>query len=217
MTELVVLVPALRRPQNVAPLLESFRQSKTPGRLVFITDRDDHAERDAIAKAGAFEIVTDNLGTWPRKIHAGYLGTSEPWMLLGADDVRFWAGWWEATAGLRERFSVIGTNDLGTPRVKAGEHSTHTLVSREYADVQGTIDGPGAVVCEQYGHWFVDDELIATAKSRGAWSPCLGSVVEHRHPYFGRGPMDEVYRLGESRAAEDKRLWEERRKRIGDA
>lgn len=215
MSDLVVLVPVLDRPAHVAPLVESFRLSGAPGRLLFVTDHDDYEERAAIAEAGAQELETRGLGTWPRKINAGYRATSEPWMLLAADDVRFHVGWWEATESLRRAgCGVIGTNDLGNPRVLRGEHATHPLVSREYADKHGTIDGSGAVVCEAYAHWFCDDELVATAKARGAWAPCLGAIVEHRHPYWGRGKWDATYQLGQDRAKTDREVWQARAPRI---
>lgn len=216
MTDLVVLVPVLNRPGNVEPLLVSFERSGAPGDLIFIADESDHAEIQAIEEAGASALVTDGLVTWPRKINLGYRETDALWMLLAADDVRFRPGWWEATAELRAAgFGVIGTNDLGNPRVLRGEHATHALVAREYADAQGTIDGPGAVVCDEYLHWFCDDELVATAKARGSWAPCPASIVEHMHPYFRPGvAWDQTYALGEMASSTDRLLWERRRPRI---
>lgn len=215
MSELVVLVPVLNRPESVAPLVASFAASGAPGRLLFVTDHDDYAERAAIADAGAQELDTRGLVTWPKKINAGYRATTEPWMLLAADDVRFRTGWWDATEPQRRAgFGVIGTNDLGNLRVMRGDHATHALVSREYADTRGTIDGPGAIVCEDYGHWYCDDELVETAKARGAWAPCLAAHVEHRHPYWGRGQWDATYQLGQERARADRAVWQERAPRI---
>jgi len=216
LSDLVVLVPVLGRPAHVAPLLESFAEGGSGGRLLFVADASDTEEREALEAAGAEVLVVDDLVTWPRKINAGYRATTEPWMLLGADDIRFLPGWWEATETARMAdFGVIGTNDLGNPRVMAGEHATHALVSRRYADLYGTIDGPGAVVCEEYDHWCVDDELVLTAKARGLWSPCLEAVVRHDHPYWKRGEWDDIYTLGETSAARDRGVLRERFARIG--
>jgi hypothetical protein len=219
MSELVVLVPVLDRPKNVAPLVKSFAASGAPGRLLFIADADDRAERAAIASAGAEVLVSHaNVRTWPRKVNMGYRSTSEPWMLLCGDDVRFHPGWFQATAGLRAQgFGVIGTNDLGNARVLRGEHSTHTLVSRAYADDFGTIDSPGEVVHEGYRHCFTDDELIRTAKARGVWSPCLTSIVEHAHPFWKKAPMDPVYALGQESFPRDAALFQRRAERIDSA
>lgn len=212
MSEVIVLVPVLRRPQNVAPLVESFAKSDTPGQLLFLVDLDDEREIRAIEAAGQGYRIAPRQ-SWPCKINYGYRATSEPWLLCAADDVNFHSGWFQATKPLRDSgYSVIGTNDLGNPRVLRGEHSTHTLVRRSYADEFGTLDGPAAIVHEGYRHWCVDDELVATAKARGALAFCREAIVEHRHPYWGAAKWDDTYALGESRAREDLALWAERRK-----
>jgi hypothetical protein len=64
------------------------------------------------------------------------------------------------------------------------------------------------VVChEGYRHWFVDDEIVWTAKQRGVWAFAAGSIVEHLHPYWGKGEMDSVYALGQEHAEADKALF----------
>ncbi len=66
------------------------------------------------------------------------------------------------------------------------------------------------VAHEGYHHWFCDDEVVTAAKQRGVWAMALASKVEHLHPYFGKGEMDDVYRLGEQHADADKALFLER-------
>jgi len=212
----VVLVPVLSRPRNVSPLVESFRKSGTVGRLLFIANESDWDELAAIERAKSdLLVVPDALSTWPQKINEGYRCSSEPWMLLGADDIRFRPGWFEATSKLREHgFGVIGTNDLGNPAVLRGEHSTHPLIDRDYADEMGTIDGPGEIVHCGYRHWCCDNEIVETAKARKAWAFCSSAVVEHCHPYWGKAEMDDTYRLGEAHRHEDILLWNERRLRL---
>ena len=138
--------------------------------------------------------------------------TAEPWLFLAGSDVTFHPGWLDhaqATAG--DRFHVIGTNDLGNPRVTSGEHATHLLIRRSYADEAGASwDGPGVVCHEGYGHMFVDDEIVAAARQRGVFASALGSRVEHMHPAWAKGDMDEVYQLGLSRWTADKKLFTER-------
>lgn len=217
-SEVVVLVPTLRRPGHVAHLLRSFRASDTPGRLLFIVQDDDPETSDAVLAAGGQQLVVPHrtCATWPAKINAGYRVTTEPWILCAADDVRFWRGWFQATAVLRAdpMIGVIATNDMGNPRVKAGDHATHPLVRRQYADEQGTIDGPGAICSEAYRHWCVDDELCTTAKARGAFASCASAVVEHLHPYWRKGSWDDTYALGESSKEADQRIWHERAQRL---
>jgi glycosyltransferase involved in cell wall biosynthesis len=207
----IILVPVLNRPENVQPLIDSFRASETPGKILFIANIDDTDEWDALQDAGADVLaVGDDRVSWPQKINDGFEASKEPWVLCGADDIRFHKGWFQATAYLRERFSVIGTNDLGNARVLAGEHTTHPLIRREYGEILGTVDEPGKLVHEGYRHWFVDDELVTTAKRRRQWAFCKDAIVEHLHPYWGKGEWDEVYELGRSEAGQDKAHFIER-------
>jgi hypothetical protein len=213
--EVVVLVPAVNRPKNVEPLSRSLRESGAPSaRLLFILDPLDLEQLRAVNDADEDVLFCNEL-SWPKRINYGYRHTQEPWMLLCADDVRFHPGWWQATEVPRRLgYKVIGTQDLGNPRVIKGQHSTHPLVSRLYADYCGTIDGPGEVVHEGYRHWCVDDELVATAKSRGEWAFAQDAIIEHLHPYWGKSEWDEVYQLGESQAEQDVALWGKRKERI---
>jgi hypothetical protein len=100
---------------------------------------------------------------------------------------------------------VVGTNDLGNQRVIVGEHATHSLVSRAYI-ARGSIDDPSRLLHEGYSHCFVDDELVATARARGAWVFAHDSFVEHLHPAWGKGPADPTYAAGARSFAHDRRL-----------
>lgn len=210
----VVLVPVLRRPHRVVPLLETL----TDQRVLFICSPDDQGEQDAVRAAGADLIVLDrppHHGDYARKIQAGFEATTEPLVFLGADDLYFHPGWLEAaTRRLTPGIGVVGTNDQCNGRVMRGEHSTHSLVTRSYVEQFGTIDQPGWVLHDGYPHEFVDDELVGTAKHRKAWAFARDSVVEHLHPMNGRAPMDPLYaeqarRMRKGRVIFDRRrpLW----------
>lgn len=218
--DLMALVPVLNRPQNVQPLIDSWAASRAAdhGMLVFVAEDGDLAELEAIGAADNMgslvsQVVTpQNVSTWPQKIDWAWktflpvLPTVE-WVLLAADDIDFHYNWYDATRKLREKgFQVIGTNDLGNARVMAGDHATHPLVRRDFT----AVDDPDSPVHTGYHHWCVDDELVTTAKARGVWAPCLDSVVEHLHPYFKKGAMDEVYLEGERHNQADRDLFEAR-------
>jgi hypothetical protein len=85
------------------------------------------------------------------------------------------------------------------------------VLSRAYVEQYGGgWDGPGIVAHEGYRHWFIDNEIVTAAKLRGVWAPCVAAVVEHRHPYFGTGEMDDTYRIGQAAAETDGALFRER-------
>ncbi len=209
--KLATLVPVLDRPQNVAPLIESYAQSGAPGSIWFVVQRSDTAEMEAIQATWAnFLPVDDDITTWPQKINHAVHMVNADWYLFAADDVRFHPGWWSATTKARRQFKVIGTNDLTNPRVTSGEHATHPLVEGRYARMVPLIDGKPGPLHEGYHHWYVDDEFIHTAKARRVWSPCPEAVVEHFHPYWEKAEWDDTYTLGEAHAAEDKAEFEKR-------
>lgn len=139
--------------------------------------------------------------------------TDFEWLFMGSDDIVFHPGWYEkALEQASDRFDVIGTNDLGNPRVTAGLHSTHSLIRSSYL-AKGTIDGEG-LMWEGYGHNFADDELVETAKARGTFVHSPYSVVEHFHPAWEKAEMDATYRdhaLNMDLFAEDKERFLRRR------
>lgn len=219
----VILVPVLRRPRNVAPLVRSVHENTPePHRLLFVATAGDLEEITAIRDAGAdlLEVPPYPRGDYARKINAGYRSSSEPFLFLGADDLAFHPGWLSAALSEFERpeIGVVGTQDLApTERARTGQHATHSLVRRSYVDERGTIDRRGEVLHPGYWHEYVDDEFIATARARGAFVFAHGSVVEHLHPSWGKAPTDELYaqqrrRMSHGRAlyARRRRLWTSR-------
>lgn len=210
--ETAVIVPIMKRPQNAAPFMASLRASTGLAKVYAVADHDDTATIQAWAEAGA-EVIVGDVVTFARKVNLGYSKTSEPWLFVTGDDVRFHPGWLDHAQHVASVFDagVVGTNDLGNARVMNGEHSGHLLVRRSYVDEVGSSwDGPGVVCHEGYGHNFVDDEIVLAAKRRGLWQMALGSVVEHMHPLFGKSDGDETYERGQSTYEEDGQLYAER-------
>lgn len=214
-TDLVILVPMLGRPHTVAPLAESIHATTPGARVLFcVSPGDDRVDAAVDAVDGERIMVPfQPVGDYARKINAGYRATTEPLIFTGACDIRFHPGWFEAaTARIRPGIGVIGTNDLGNPRVTAGQHATHFLVTRDYADKHGTVDGPGAIFHEGYPHEFVDNELVGTARHRGAWAMALNSHVEHRHPHWCPDvPTDAIYDAQPQRMRHGRVIFNQRR------
>jgi hypothetical protein len=206
-----VIVPVMGRPQNAAPFMESLKASTDKARVYAIVGPEKDAGKSAVAwqKAGA-QVRVAQGSTFAEKVNAAYKITTEPWLLLVGDDVRFHPGWLEAAQKVGAKSAVVGTNDLSNPRVLAGEHTCHPLIKRSYIDEMGASwDGPG-VVAHTYGHWFVDDEIVTAAKQRGVWGFAPDAIIEHMHPLWGKAEMDATYMIGQSKATADKELFKER-------
>jgi hypothetical protein len=206
----------LGRPHRVAPLLESIADVTTvPYRVLFVCTPGDTAVIEAIDAEHGEHITVERqpTGDYARKINAGYRYTNEPLLFLGADDLRFHPHWFErAVAHLDDpAIGVVGTNDLTNRRTYQGTHSTHSLVTRRYADRFGTIDEPGKVLYEGYVHEYVDDELVGTAQARGAYAHAIDSVVEHLHPMGGKAPTDDLYDAQAERMRLSRRVFQKRR------
>lgn len=203
---LAVLVPVLGRPHRVEPLLASFTASTPEPResVLFICDPDDRDEIDAVWEAGCKPLTC--AGGYAAKIRFGVESSAERLIFTGADDLDFRPGWFEAAeAHIDAGAQVVGVNDL-IPREH--EHATHFLMTRQYAE-RPTIDGQPGPFFEGYSHWYVDDELIATAKRRGVYAYAEDAHVAHLHPMVG-APDDETYRKGRAEARLDGRKFRRR-------
>lgn len=219
MSECAVIVPVLNRPERVVPVVKSLAHSlvEAEATIYFVVCEDDHDEIAALYDARVPHFIVRGprrSGDYARKINHAIPLTDEPWLFLGADDLRFREGWLDACLEFADRFhkQVVGTNDLGNREVVAGRHSTHTLVARRYIEEQGTIDGQGLCLHEGYDHQWCDNEFIETAKHRAEFVSCRTAVVEHLHPHWGKGSDDETYRLALAEGERDRRLFRARRR-----
>lgn len=213
MEPVTVVVPVLRRPHNAEPFMASLRSSVSgdPPPVVAVANVDDDPTAEAWRRAGAKCIrFAGQPGSYGQK--ANYAArwptvAKRDWMFLVGDDVCFHPGWLDVLDDVSSTSCIVGTNDLANPRVTSGDHAVHFFLRMDYVREQGASwDGPGTVA-GPYRHWFTDDEIITIAKMRGVFEPRLDSVVEHLHPYFDRGSMDDVYRIGEAHAEADQVLW----------
>lgn len=217
MSSVAIIVPVLRRPRNALPFMQSLSLTTDDVAVYAVADADDIATREAWIEVGA--TIVDSTGiSFPCKVNDGYRATTEPWLFIVGDDVRFHMGWKQIALQRAEETGcqVIGTNDLTNPRVTAGQHATHFFIYRNYIDTFGaSLDGPGIVCHEGYRHWYVDDEIVGLAQQRRTFFSALDSIVEHIHPAVGKAERDDVYHLGESKAVEDGALFNERRRIYG--
>lgn len=213
-----VLVPVLGRPQNVAPLVESFLSTASPmDELYFICSPGDDAQIEAVLSLGQRGTIVNfepGHGDYARKMNWGFRSSERPFLLLAADDVTFEAGWRDAVLDCAEGYGVIGTNDMASRHVTSGRSSTHPLVRRSYIEEQGgSLDGPGVLIHEGYDHNFSERELVELAKRRGQWTFCREAIIRHRHPLWGTTAWDPTYEKAMACYEEDARLFRDRRAR----
>lgn len=207
-----VLVPMLGRPHAVEPLAESLAASTDDARILWlVTDND----RDVIAATRGMDVLKfapRERGDYAHKINVGYRETTEPYLFLGACDLRFHPGWLAVCMlKVKAGYQVVGTNDMGNKGTKTGRTSTHTLVARSYVDRYGTIDEKRKILHEGYVHEWCDTEFVQTAKFRQAYGHARGAKVEHLHWLWGKRDRDSVDANFEQRMLEGEKLYHARR------
>lgn len=211
---IAIAIPVLNRPSQAQRIVDSITRATTvPHLITFVCTEGDDAEIEAVRATGQNFLTVPRYSTadFARKTNAVYRNASAPYIFTGADDLEFHPGWAEAAlAKMTDGIGVVGTNDLGNPKVMTGEHSTHSLVARWYADNHGTIDGPGAIFVHHYPHEFVDDEFIGTAKSRGMFAMAMDSHVEHLHPHWDKRDHDHLTKLAPRRLQQGRRIFRQR-------
>lgn len=208
--------------------------------IVNVDDTAVHGEVEALRRDLFGSLVTAFLpvdwpggshGDYARKINYGYRHwcSTRPFLFTGADDIEFQPGWYEAARALMGPQldqawpgtepmvpvgapGVVGTVDDCNPRTMNGEHSTHSLVARWYADQGGTVDQDHVIYHEGYWHEYCDDELVRTAMYRDAYAHAFDAHVTHHHPLNGTAPDDPTYQRGRLATRRSRNHYHQRRK-----
>jgi hypothetical protein len=222
--DVVILVPILNRPHLIGPLMGNVKATTPEGvQLVFLPDDDDGESLEELARVHGSHVASPMRG-WAGKLNGEVTGKTPEgltwwpgidYVFCCADDVLFHPGWLDEVMSVMVTYPntrVVGTLDLLTSNVMAGEHATHFMVDRRYIDeVGGVVDeGPGSFLCEKYRHNYVDTEFIGTARARGVFQPSR-AVVEHLHHLTEKAMYDDVYRIGDASMQADARIFEKRR------
>jgi hypothetical protein len=227
-----VLVPVLWRPHRIVPLADRLREATThPYRLLFLVDADDHDTRQTIHTAGLNALVCPPSADWsratyPSKVNHAWGLTRAPYVLVIGDDVDPRSGWDDAVlevARAHPDAGVIATNDLHNVRSIYGVTATHPVIVRAYVQRYGsaTADGRWPVFAEAYRHNYCDGELVAVARSRGAFRAAPHAIIAHQHVQADRSLDDVTYQIGRQHAERDRATQQRRlrafdRARMGD-
>lgn len=206
----VVVVPMLGRGHLMDRLRESLAASTDDARILWVVTGGDFDVLDRLDGDDYVLTPPRPRGDYAHKINAGVAASDEPLIFTGAIDLAFHPGWLDAAMQYTDAgFGVVGTNDLCNPRTANG-HSTHTLLTRDYAQLP-CIDGSPGPLHEGYWHEYVDDEFCATAKARGQWTHAPDVVVEHLHWTVGKREKDQTDATYRERMISGRRLYRQRR------
>ncbi|MFT6291026.1 MAG: glycosyltransferase involved in cell wall biosynthesis [Ilumatobacter sp.] len=213
--EFAIVIPTFKRAEKLKDLAASLAAStRVPYSLFFVVEREDQPTIDAANRLGASVIFNEGPGTYASCVNTAYRMTAEPYLLIGADDIRFGDHCLEAAraALADESIGVIGAFD---PQNVKGDHADHYVVRRRYIDEHGgSLDARGTVL-HPYGHAFTDVELVSVAKVRGAFAFAHEFQILHDHPGWDFGGtvdrtsdlFDETYAKGNASHSADARLY----------
>jgi glycosyltransferase involved in cell wall biosynthesis len=174
-----VVKPKLKHVDILVPLVRDTNRKRFQDSLTATTPR---------GKVSVIEGEADK--SYAENVNALLAKSSADWVLIVGDDTEFTPGWFNAAREASMTADVIGTNDsepgrIRNPDVAAGRHADHFLVRREYIDEEGaSLDGPGVLMPEAYGHWWVDKEVIGLAKARGVFVFAEDCRIIHHHPGY---------------------------------
>src|ERR1035437_6539809 len=132
MSDVAILIPTMNRPHRMAPLLQSIAEATdVPHRVIFACN--DQETVDELDRLGAW-YDRDEGGTYPVRINRLFSLTTEPYCFLGADDLAFHPGWFQAVMRVMDTLGgdgVVAPNDLHNPS------GVHFVVARSYVDIFG--------------------------------------------------------------------------------
>ena len=205
--DVYVLLPTIYRPSQLRRVLESIRDTAPDIGIVVAIEQNDEASALVAHEFGA--ILTrcpDHQGgvsyAWNIALRAAP-ATAQAFV-LGADDLIFKPGWYEATISALDSIGgdgLVGFNDLH----KSADFSTHFLMTRNHlVKVNG-----GVMACPHYRAEGVDYEACRRAQKAGKYIKANAAQVEH--DWNGRHP-DQWFKLNMQSWGKTRRLMKEREK-----
>lgn len=205
---MIVIVPTRSRPQNVAPLVQSWHETHAfddGAELCFVVDNDDPAFGDYFAALGA---VAGNEGYGVMHLNAShyeplvpklnkaahYLRVTRQPELLGfmGDDHRPRTPGW--VRRYREALAEIGTGIVSCPDgYRPDDLPTHWVMTSDI------VKALGVMVPAPVEHLYCDDAMRALGQAAECYRHLDGVVIEHLHPVAGKALDDEQYARVNSR------------------
>ena len=163
--DVYVLLPVLYRPEQLRRVLKSLKDTAPEIGIVVALEKDDKASFEVAAEYGT--IVT--ICTQPRAGCAAGWNTAlaaapgnARAYVLGADDVIFKAGWFEAATKALDTIGGDGLVGFHDPHKKA-PLATHYMMTKHHLI---TVNG-GVMACPHYRVENIEVEAIERAERAG--------------------------------------------------
>lgn len=197
MSEMTILVPSRGRPYNIQRLMNAWSETTTcDTRLLVLVDDDD-------STLDEYKSIPDiDLQVGPRLRIGGTLNAVAPIEakncfaigFFGDDHLPRTKGWDERFLDkLREaKMGIAWGNDL----YHGGNLPTAVAMTSNIVTTLGYFVMPGGV------HLFLDNFWLAIGRGLNSAHYLDDVVIEHMHPFFGKGIHDDTYT-----EANDVKVW----------
>lgn len=213
--DLLIIVPTRGRPQNVVPVIESWKATGAfddGAELLFVLDRDDPQVDDyetalqGYGESGGLTDAHSRRVRWTR--HAMWQPlvpklnrTSKPTARtlpifaqgFAGDDHR------PRTPGWAARY-LEALRELGTGIVYGDDLVQGEALPSQWAMTTDIIRALGRMVPAPVEHMYCDDSILKLGQAAGCIRYLPDVVIEHQHPIAGTAPDDEGYRRVNSQA-----------------
>jgi glycosyltransferase involved in cell wall biosynthesis len=207
MQPIAVLVPTYKRSQKLEKFVKDFHKVSLPtSKLYFVVDSEDLDSVGKINSLGETYFVAE--GEYVAAINFGFDHTSEPFFLMGSDDIVFNDGWDKRFLQLAKEnpdkhvFGGVDEWDIS----QTMKHISHPFVRRSY--VKPPFLFPG------YIHYMCDIEFVQRAFRDDVVMIVPEFLIEHPHTIAdGTDPTkwDETYQRSFTKIDLDKDLYDRRK------
>jgi len=190
---LVVLCPTRGRPQVVPEVLASFDATKglADTELIFVIDTDDPSYYDYynVPNVRVIEVSKDEGGNMVKALNvaASHLIGDTDATILGfiGDDHRFRTNNWDGLiAEAAGNGGIVYANDLS----QGANLPTQVFISKNIVSALGYF---GLPTCK---HLYIDNAWKTLGEGAGCLVYLPDVIIEHMHPYFGKGEWDEGHK-----------------------
>jgi hypothetical protein len=154
MSDIAILIPTYGRFTRLESVAKNIHDTTTRSHTIyFLCEKTDLQTIRELRRVNEKFILCDG-NTYVSAINRGYRETTEPYLLLGSDDIEFTKGWdekmiWEF---MDEKIGVVGAMDEWEI-TKTGKHGSHLMISRQYIQKHsGVKDEADVVYSSQYIH-----------------------------------------------------------------
>lgn len=187
MRDLLVILPVRGRPDSARRFMKAFRETATAATdVALITDEDDTSSSGLSGELDVMGMTLVRVPTAQKinKAAEACAGSYEALMFMGDDNVPLTPGWdgflLDALGGCGMAFA----NDLSP---HAGLLPCSVMMSSAIVRALGWMALPGC------SHFFIDNCWREIGQRAGCLTYLPGVVIDHLHPVWGKGQMDELY------------------------